>query len=200
MKYTHISARTLVATLITFGLLAERANASVLVNITQVGGNVVASFNGTVDLTELTHQNLSEPVPAAFSYGIQPDAATFGIGGSSEFDPYGAATNAGPAFLGSGETLIAPDSSNGDFFGNGGSSFEYDVWVPSGYVSGTLISGSSTWIGQTIASLGLTSGSYNYTWANDSMTVNIAVPEPSSALPFGLAALGLIVARRRRSN
>ncbi len=72
--------------------------------------------------------------------------------------------------------------------------------VPTGYVSGTALSGSSTYDGMTIAGLGLTPGTYTYSSGTgadaDSLTVNVgAVPEPSSlALATAALAGGLIVA------
>jgi hypothetical protein len=38
--------------------------------------------------------------------------------------------------------------------------------VPQGYVSGTVISGSTTYNGQTIAGIGFTSGTYVYSWGS----------------------------------
>ncbi len=52
--------------------------------------------------------------------------------------------------------------------------------VPSGYASGANVSASSTWNGATISSLGLIEGTYQYTWAGDSLT--IIIPGPSGCL------------------
>lgn len=78
------------------------------------------------------------------------------------------------------------------------------LFVPSGYVSGTPISATSTvWLGHTNSSLGLIPGNYFYTFPNgsggtDSITLNIrSVPEPASAA-LCLAGLGLLAFRRRR--
>ena len=39
-----------------------------------------------------------------------------------------------------------------------------DVVVPSGYVSGTALSSSATWNSATVASLGVTPGTYVWSW------------------------------------
>lgn len=74
-------------------------------------------------------------------------------------------------------------------------------------MSGAPLSGSSTFANQTLASLGVTPGSYVWTWGSganaDSPTLNIiapAVPEPSSLVLAGmgsLAAFGRVWGRRR---
>jgi hypothetical protein len=81
--------------------------------------------------------------------------------------------------------------------------------VPDGYVSGTLLEGSSLYEGATFASLGVTPGTYVWTWpvaanvtpANgvlqDSLTLNI-VPEPVSLSLLAVGAAGLTVRRWRR--
>jgi hypothetical protein len=75
--------------------------------------------------------------------------------------------------------------------------------VPDGYVSGSALSGTAIWDAFTIASLGLTPGTYTYTWGTgahtDNFTINIgAVPEPSSLVMAGAAMLAGVGAWARR--
>ena len=77
------------------------------------------------------------------------------------------------------------------------SAIDRHVFVPAGYSSGDPLGVSTaTWTGETLDSLGLAIGSYTWTWAGDSMTVNI-VPEPTTALLLTTGLAGLAVRRRR---
>jgi hypothetical protein len=78
--------------------------------------------------------------------------------------------------------------------------------VPSGYVSGTSLSDTSTYDGATFASLGVTPGVYKWTWGSgtnaDSFKLDIvAVPEPSTWIMMlaGFAGLGLVAWSKGRA-
>jgi hypothetical protein len=80
--------------------------------------------------------------------------------------------------------------------------------VPSGYVSGNLLSSTSTWDNATFTSLGVTPGTVVWTWGSgahaDSFTLQIgpttATPEPTSLTLLGLGSLSLLGYGWRRRN
>jgi PEP-CTERM motif len=169
-----------------------RAEASIVINIYQSGGDVIASGGGSADLTDLTHIG-SRP-----SYGgLDPSLGGFDVGADLFVDGYIFVT--GPLTFGTGGYSVA-SSKTGDAFGETG-----QLDVPVGYTSGATLLGSSTFDGQTIKSLGLTPGTYVYTWGSgdhaDSLSMNIeAVPEPSTwaMMLLGFAGLGFAGYRQRR--
>jgi PEP-CTERM motif-containing protein len=175
------------------------AEASVVIDVTEVGGNVVTTGSGTVDLAGLT----------LFSTGgtsggvVEPVRGTILLGPGASVDFYAGVT--GPTSFGAGDVTFA-SSLSGDAFGLDGIP-EQTIVVPAGYMSGTALSGSATYTGQTFASLGLTPGTYVYTWGSgptaDSLTINIeAIPEPGTwaMMTLGFAALGLAGFRATRKS
>lgn len=188
------------ATLIGLGLAAPVAQASYLVTVEQVGSNVVASGSGTIDLTGLTFDGGFASGPAALdpSIGYINTGPTTSVG----LDAYTGFT--GPTSFGSGG-FTGASSGTGDSVEIIGSSGTYGVpllWVPSGYVSGSALSDNSTYDSATFSSLGLTPGTYEWTWgigANQNFTLQIeATPEPSSLLLFASALLaGLWLGRKQ---
>jgi hypothetical protein len=77
--------------------------------------------------------------------------------------------------------------------------------LPTSYVSGTFLSATDTYDSTTIAALGLTPGTYTYTWGigphADSLVLYI-VPKPASFVLMRTGLVGRAVHgwRRRRSG
>jgi hypothetical protein len=149
---------------------------------------VTATGVGTIDLTGLQgifSGQLIGPVVVPFRGSLAIGSGTegltqyVGVTGPPNFGP------GGLTFATSGtEDTIAIDSN--------------DIFLPDTYTGGTTLNSSATWDGATFASLGLTSGTYTYTWGvggpDHTLQVQIptaaAVPEPSTAIGavFGAAA------------
>jgi hypothetical protein len=184
--------------LVTVGGSAE---ASVLIDMSEVGGNLVITGSGTIDLTGLSFSSVGADAGFVF--------AKFGgvaVGVQAADDLYSGV--AGPASFGAGGFII-PFGQSGDVFGVIGDLSPPTILVPHGYVSGASLSGSSTYVGQSFATLGLTQGTYLYTWGSgptaDSLTVTIgtaAIPEPGTwaMIMLGFAALGLGSFSRLKMN
>jgi hypothetical protein len=173
-------------------MLGGRGDAAVVIDIFQSGDNVIATDSGSVDLTDLTYDYSGSATGVVFP-GI--GAIIVGEGSGDEY-----AGGTGPASFGTGGEAFASSNSGGIIGVEAGS-----LAVPLGYVSGTLLSGSSTYDGQTFATLGLTPGTYVYTWGSgpdaDHATINIeSVPEPSTwaMMLLGFAGLGFVGYRQRQ--
>jgi hypothetical protein len=133
--------------------------------VSQVGPNVVWSGSGSFNLTSLTLNQNFPSVPAGFNQNF----AQFIVGSTSNATTYsGSSFTTFPTSFGSGGGAT-PSSSSGSVFGvvqTGGLGSPREVLVPQGYVSGTVISGSTTYDTQTIAGMGLTPGTYTWAWGS----------------------------------
>jgi len=190
--------------------MMPQVRAAYVLNINQSAGNVVASGTGSLNLAALTLQFSSAVQPGVQIANPGINIVTIGSAGNANF--FGLVT--GPSSFASGApgTTLASSASGSvaSVFAQAGNS---SVGVPSGYVSGTTITGTATWNATTLAALGLTPGTYVYTWGSggtaDSLTLNIStnpppVPIPSTVLlaAIGLAALltwQFFAARRRQT-
>ncbi len=130
------------------------AHADFVETVNQVGSNVVATGSGTFDLAALTLVG-SGAISAAH---IQPDSAIL-VSGVGPFDLYDSVS--GPSSFGSGGATAA-NASSGDTVAIAG--FFEEIAVPEGYLSGTLLSDTATWDNATFSSLGLTAGTYVWTY------------------------------------
>jgi len=172
-------------------LLTQNCQASIVVTATETGEDVVFTGSGTLDLSALSWTG------NGFSTGsnIQANPSEFALGTTEtrEVQFYEGSSIARPASLGVLSSLAFADSGSGDRFGPAAGFFApHDPFliVPVDYISGGSLSGSMTFSGATLASLGINPGTYVWSWGAgsnaDSFTLQ-AVPEPSTTLFAGLA-------------
>ena len=176
--------------------ITQSARANFIATINQVGTDVVVTGSGTIDLTGLSF----------FANGSAPSAMIIPIQGllALNHGPVQFYANiSGPFSFGMGGTTLA-SSSSGDAVGLEGLGSNR-LFVPSGYLSGNPLSDTSTYNNETFASLGITPGTYTWTWGTgihaDSFTLQI-VPEPSTLALLAVAGtgVGLLAYRRWRAT
>jgi hypothetical protein len=196
------SSKTLLAVLTVAAMLAipaATAQATIIISVTELGGDVVFSSTGSLDITGAEYLGgigyADGFIPGGSNWYIASGAGTF-------VDNYAMTSYAGP--FGTSETFFSwPTSVYGDdFFIWGQAGLTAQVGVPVGYVSFAPISSGMVFSGVTIASLSLTPGTYVYTIPNDEIILRIGsaspVPDPgSSLLLFGIGLVGVRAWRKR---
>jgi hypothetical protein len=184
--------------LVTGSLFSVQPAQAYTVTLQQTGSNVVATGSGAINLTGLTKASTLFGGPS----GIEADIGFIltGLPSGGTFDGYFGFT--GPMSFGSGG-FLAPNTGSGDFVGiNALIGF---LFVPEGYVSGAALSDSMTFNNATFASLGVTPGTYVWTWGtglmNQNFTLQIGaagVPDDSSTVSLlSFALLGVVALRRK---
>jgi hypothetical protein len=187
------------------------AFANLTINIQQADANLIkASFDGNLNLTGLsaftaeTENYMVESSFATLQFGFvgpastpYPYLSTYHLSGPTSWDQANV--------VGLAVGYAVPSSFSGDHLmieGNPGR-----LSISPGYVSGATLAGSENFEG-TLASLGLSAGSYIYTMGSNTITVNIgntgnsganAAPEPASWAMFigGFGLVGGVVRRKK---
>ena len=179
-------------------LFCANSQAAVIMNLVEDGsGNVVGTGSGTIDTTDLTLGSTINQHATVFPSNGE---IILGPTGNTSCTFYSGVTGPTTQF-GSG-SFTNPSSGSGNLVEiNGGTDH---LFLPLGYSSGAALSDTDTWNGASFSSLGVTPGTYVWTWGTgpdaDSYTLNVgsvSVPEPSATVLCGLAAVGMI---RRRSS
>ncbi len=192
---------TLLGIAVTASLFSVRPAQAYSITLEQVGSNVVATGSGPIDLTGLTFR--FEGI--ANGIGIGPDRGTIQTGVNFAIaDVYIGFT--GPTSFGPGPGALA-NTSSGDLVSI--DNISQQIAVPHGYVSGAALSDSMTFNNATFASLGVTPGTYVWTWGTGLENQNFTLVIPgSAAVPDGgstvsllsCALLGLAALRRKLSR
>jgi hypothetical protein len=129
------------------------------VTVSQVGPNVVWNGSGKFNLAALTSAGANN-----IGGGFQANQAIWAIGPNVAVDTYSGVTTF-PASFGTGGVGVT--SNTGSTFGILPDGFGGRLlYVPSGYTSNTTISGTSTYASQTIAGMGLSGGTYTWSWGS----------------------------------
>jgi hypothetical protein len=202
MKKSQRSAirRLAITTLVTIASAgaAVTTQAAYIATATETGGNVVIEGSGSIDLQAWTIEQANGNSVA----GVRPNAWLL-LGGTN-LDNYDSASLSGPTTIGPGTLSRIADSTVGPYVGIGWQA-SY-VRVPAGYVSGDALTTSSMeFTGETFSTLGITPGTYEWTWGSgaseDSFTLNVgAVPVPAAVWLFGSGLLGLVGVARRKAR
>jgi hypothetical protein len=172
------------------------------VTLEEVGTDVVAVGDGDIDISGLSVGAQQDEI---FSPNMNPSIGYLftGSGASlSELQYYFGMS--GPSSFGIGDTTESSSATGSSQIGLFG--YYGGLFLPYGYTSETPISVSATYDNATFASLGVTPGTYVWTWGtgpDQSFTLEIGATPLPAALPLfvtGLGALGLLGWRRKRKS
>ena len=173
-------------------IIGTSAQAGYDVTLEQVGPNVVATGTGAIDLTGLSFNGTASSVPP----NIFPSGGAIETGAPASDNTWGGPLS-GPANFGSGNGGNSYNANGGTGSLVGILFFAHLVAVPQGYLSDTLVFDSATYNNKTLSDLGVTPGTYEWTWgsgADQNFTVDIpAVPEPGTWLAAALVVIGLLL-------
>lgn len=183
---------------------AGSARATILINATETAAGVVFTLSGSFNTASATFAGLAFSNP---SNAINPSTGIITFSGGAGLNEWALPNLTGAAPFGSGGSTSTP---------TGGANFAFAAFFASSdgtalgllttYVSGSALTGSMTFAGQSFASLGISPGTYVSSWNNggigDSLTFNAnashSIPDTGSTLSlFGLGLAGMIVVARR---
>jgi hypothetical protein len=152
-------------------LAAAGAHAAVTITILQSGSDLVVNSSGTLNTSAC--QSIGPGFVSAFA-GIDPSIAVFAFGPSGSAQDQCVGTTISPSTaIGTAGILTASSSAGLSYYFQPTSGF----WGPAGFTDQTDLVGTMTFTGESLASAGLSAGSFQYTLSangnSDTITVNI---------------------------
>lgn len=189
--------------LLAAGAVHRPASAAIVMTAQEIGGDVVFSYSGTLDVAGLTRGASTGSIDNSRVRG-SPSFVQFTNRSGNNAWPYSSAFSSSPSNIGTGTLRIDADiSSVTAVFGVSTSSLYLDdQLVEADWLSEK--SGSMTFQGTTLAVLGVDPGTYTWVLNNGAadtitLTASQAVPEPSSLMLFGAGGLvcAFVSGRRR---
>ncbi len=178
--------RNLMLALVMAAFAPAAADASLILNLNQVGANTILTYSGQINTTGLTLIG-----PVATTASITPNQGILQNATSTNYFLTG--SSSGSQNFGTGGAATAVSSSGSPIYVN--FSAPSLIGLPAGYASGSPLTGSLTFVG-TFATLGITDNTtYTFSWggggAGSSVTLNVtSVPEPAT---MGVLAIGSAV-------
>jgi hypothetical protein len=180
--------------------ILSSANASPYVaTLEEVGSNVVATGSGAFDATGLTLSS-SDFGFASMPPQMEPNRGMIATGANGSASAFKVSTLTGPSSFGSGGffyglTSTPNPTGTGPLAGISGT--DLFVYLPYKYANNTPLSHTATYHSATFATLGVTPGTYFWTWGsgvNQSFTLEVVQTPPPNALRL----LGLLGWRGKR--
>jgi hypothetical protein len=149
----------------------SESTAEFTVRVSEVGPDVVWSGSGSFDLSALSLTS-----SGTLQSGFSALPAIWAIGPTASIQRYGGTSLTGYSTTFGNNLVVPTPISSGSTFGvvSGGVTSRQIV-VPSGYTSNTFISGTATYTGATIASMGLTPGIYTWAWGSGANSSSIVM-------------------------
>lgn len=180
------------------------AQAAVIITATEVGSDVVFEAAGSLDLTGMSLDFVGLAGIAGNTIFPEPPggvvAPVVNINDGTSVDLYSGFTST-PSSYGAGPSSSA-DFGSGSFSLQAGTA-NANVRVPTGYVSGDLLSAMMVFLNSSFASLGLAEGTYVWHLPNDMITLEIGgdavIPLPAPFALFLTGLAGIAAARRRKA-
>jgi hypothetical protein len=123
-----------------------------------MSGSGVINFTGMLNFVGLYPDSSKSVDPSNGAFGIGPISTTLAL-----YTPFSGVTFTSPTNFGTGP-IITGNTGVGSVFASG----QNVLGLPLGYNSGTFMSGSTTYTGQTLSTMEVTVGNYDWIWGSGS--------------------------------